>query len=74
MLIKPDGVQRQLVGEILGRIEAKGLTIAALELKNVGDELASAHYAERHREFVGLHKELKGVARRLHRLASRPTP
>ena len=46
MLIKPDGVQRQLVGEILGRIEAKGLTIAALELKNVGDELASAHYAE----------------------------
>lgn len=45
-LIKPDGVQRQLVGEILGRIEAKGLTIAALELKNVGDELAAAHYAE----------------------------
>jgi nucleoside-diphosphate kinase len=46
VLVKPDGVKRQLVGEILGRIERKGLTIAALELKNVSEELASAHYAE----------------------------
>lgn len=46
VLIKPDGVQRHLVGEILRRIEGKGLTIAALELKNVSDELARAHYAE----------------------------
>jgi nucleoside-diphosphate kinase len=45
-LIKPDGVERQLVGEIIGRIERKGLTIAALELKSVGDDLARAHYAE----------------------------
>lgn len=45
-LIKPDGVERQLVGEIIGRIERKGLSIAALELKNVSDELARAHYAE----------------------------
>ena len=45
-LIKPDGVQRQLVGEILARIERKGLKIAALELKNVDDALARAHYAE----------------------------
>ena len=45
-LIKPDGVERQLVGEIIGRIERKGLAIAALELKNVSDELARAHYAE----------------------------
>lgn len=45
-LIKPDGVERKLVGEILRRIEAKGLTIAALELKNVSDELARQHYAE----------------------------
>lgn len=45
-LIKPDGVERQLVGEILGRIERKGLTIAALELKNVSDDLARVHYAE----------------------------
>ena len=45
-LIKPDGVERQLVGEIIGRIERKGLAIAALELKSVSDELARAHYAE----------------------------
>jgi nucleoside-diphosphate kinase len=45
-LIKPDGVERQLVGEIISRIERKGLTIAALELKNVSDDLARAHYAE----------------------------
>jgi nucleoside-diphosphate kinase len=46
VLVKPDGVRRQLVGEILGRIERKGLTIAALELKTVTDEVARAHYAE----------------------------
>src|SRR6202008_2418892 len=34
------------VGEILGRIEGKGLTIAALELKDVSDDLARRHYAE----------------------------
>jgi nucleoside-diphosphate kinase len=45
-LIKPDGVERQLVGDIIGRIERKGLTIAALELKSVSDDLARAHYAE----------------------------
>lgn len=46
MLIKPDGVQRGLIGEIIGRIERKGLTIAALELRTVSDELAGRHYAE----------------------------
>ncbi|ORB26232.1 nucleoside-diphosphate kinase [Mycolicibacterium parafortuitum] len=46
VLIKPDGVQRRLIGEIISRIEAKGLAIAALELKNVSDETARAHYAE----------------------------
>lgn len=46
VLIKPDGVQRRLIGEIISRIEAKGLTVAALELKNVSDETARAHYAE----------------------------
>ncbi|MET0897591.1 MAG: nucleoside-diphosphate kinase [Mycobacterium sp.] len=45
-LIKPDGVERQLIGEIISRIERKGLSIAALELKQVSDELARAHYAE----------------------------
>ena len=46
VLIKPDGVKRRLIGEILSRIEGKGLTIAALELKDVGDDLARRHYAE----------------------------
>ncbi|GAA2554902.1 nucleoside-diphosphate kinase [Mycolicibacterium diernhoferi] len=46
MLIKPDGVQRNLIGEVLGRIERKGLTFAALELKTVTEELARQHYAE----------------------------
>jgi nucleoside-diphosphate kinase len=46
VLIKPDGVERRLVGEIIGRIERKGLNIATLELKNVSDELARQHYAE----------------------------
>jgi nucleoside-diphosphate kinase len=46
VLIKPDGVERRMIGEIIGRIERKGLSIAALELKVVSDELARAHYAE----------------------------
>ena len=46
VLIKPDGVQRRVVGDIINRIERKGLTIVALELKNVDDALARAHYAE----------------------------
>ncbi|AFA72997.1 nucleoside diphosphate kinase Ndk [Gordonia polyisoprenivorans VH2] len=46
VLIKPDGVARALVGDILARIERKGLTLVALELKTVDDELARRHYAE----------------------------
>ncbi|ORV60741.1 nucleoside-diphosphate kinase [Mycobacterium europaeum] len=46
VLIKPDGVERQLIGEILSRIERKGLTIAALELRCVSEDLAAQHYAE----------------------------
>jgi nucleoside-diphosphate kinase len=46
ILIKPDGVARGYVGEILNRIERKGLTIAALELKQVTEEVAAEHYAE----------------------------
>ncbi len=46
VLIKPDGVERQLVGEIISRIERKGLVIAALELRRVSEDLAAAHYAE----------------------------
>jgi nucleoside-diphosphate kinase len=46
VLIKPDGVQRRLIGEVVGRIERKGLTIAALEMRDVGEDLARKHYAE----------------------------
>ena len=46
VLIKPDGVKRRLVGEILSRVERKGLTFAALQLVTVSDELARRHYAE----------------------------
>ncbi|MFD3707217.1 nucleoside-diphosphate kinase [Nocardia sp. NPDC058658] len=54
VLIKPDGVSRGLTGEILARIERKGLTFQALELKNVSPELAAEHYAEHaERPFFG---------------------
>lgn len=46
ILIKPDGVARGCVGEVLNRVERKGLKIAALELKQVSEELAGEHYAE----------------------------
>ena len=46
VLIKPDGVERRLIGEIISRIERKGLTIAALEFRHVSEELAARHYAE----------------------------
>jgi nucleoside-diphosphate kinase len=46
VLIKPDAVGRKLIGEIVNRIERKGLSLVALELKNVSDELAREHYAE----------------------------
>jgi nucleoside-diphosphate kinase len=45
VIIKPDGVQRGLVGAILGRLEARGLKLAALRFLNVPPELASRHYA-----------------------------
>ena len=49
VLVKGDGVRRRLIGEIVRRIEAKGLDIGALQLMDVSRELAEEHYAE-HRE------------------------
>ena len=46
VLVKPDGVRRNLCGTILARYEAKGLTISALKLMQVPRELAEKHYAE----------------------------
>jgi nucleoside-diphosphate kinase len=46
VLIKPDGVQRGLVGPILSRFEARGLKIVGLKLMQVSSQLAEEHYAE----------------------------
>lgn len=46
VLVKPDGVSRGLVGQIIARYEAKGLTLAALELRTASTELAAQHYEE----------------------------
>jgi nucleoside-diphosphate kinase len=56
LAIKPDGVQRKLVGEIIRRFETKGFTLVGLKLMNVSRELAETHYGV-HRErpfFAGL--------------------
>ena len=45
ILIKPDGVQRRLVGEIIGRFEHKGLRLVALKLVQASRDLAEKHYA-----------------------------
>ena len=46
VLCKPDAVRRGLVGEIVSRIEAKGLTLSALELRRLDEATARKHYAE----------------------------
>ena len=46
VLIKPDAVQRSLTGEILGRLEQRGLVIRGAKLVQVDRELAERHYAE----------------------------
>jgi nucleoside-diphosphate kinase len=46
VLVKPDGVARGLVGEVLRRIEAKGYRIVALDLRHASGDLLAEHYAE----------------------------
>jgi nucleoside-diphosphate kinase len=46
VLVKPDAVRRGLVGEVVGRLERKGLTILGLELRTLDRSTASQHYAE----------------------------
>lgn len=56
LAIKPDGVQRGLIGEIIRRFESKGFTLVGLKLMKVSRELAEQHYGE-HKEkpfFAGL--------------------
>lgn len=54
LMIKPDGVQRNLVGEIVKRFEAKGFKLAGAKLMVISDDLAKNHYAEhKERPFFG---------------------
>lgn len=54
VIIKPDAVERGLAGEILGRLERKGLRLAAAELRHIDADLAGRHYAEHaERPFFG---------------------
>lgn len=49
IMIKPDGVQRNLIGDIVSRFETKGFTLVGMKLMQVSRELAEQHY--------GVHKE-----------------
>jgi len=54
VLVKPDGVRRGLVGEVVRRLEDKGLTLVAMELRTLDRETAEQHYGEhRERPFFG---------------------
>ncbi len=46
VLIKPDAVRRGLVGEVLRRYEAKGLSVVAMDLRTIDGDLADRHYTE----------------------------
>jgi nucleoside-diphosphate kinase len=54
VLVKPDGVRRGLAGEVISRLEAKGLTLVAMELRTLDRATAEEHYAEhKERPFFG---------------------
>ncbi len=60
VLLKPDAVERKLIGEIVRRFEAKNLTIAAMELRHLDTETLARHYEEHqgkgfYADLVGLH-------------------
>ena len=46
VLVKPDGVERGLIGEVISRIERKGFKIVALEMRTLERSIAETHYAE----------------------------
>ena len=46
VLVKPDGVQRGLIGEVIGRLERRGLKLVGMKLLQVDDDLAHRHYGE----------------------------
>ncbi|HEX5631286.1 MAG TPA: nucleoside-diphosphate kinase [Acidimicrobiia bacterium] len=54
VMVKPDGVRRRLVGEVISRLERKGLTLERMRLLTIDKDLASEHYAEhRTKAFFG---------------------
>ncbi len=54
VLVKPDGVRRGLAGEVIRRLESKGLTLVRMELRTLDRETAEQHYGEhRERPFFG---------------------
>ena len=54
VLVKPDAVRRGLAGEVIGRLESKGLTLVAMELRTLDRATAEEHYGEhRERPFFG---------------------
>lgn len=54
LMVKPDGVQRQLIGEIVDRFERKGFILKGAKLMQISPELAQQHYAEhKDRPFFG---------------------
>ncbi|GKV65680.1 MULTISPECIES: nucleoside-diphosphate kinase [unclassified Sporosarcina] len=54
LMVKPDGVQRNLIGEIVGRFEDKGYQLVGGKLMNISQELAEQHYGEhKERPFFG---------------------
>ncbi|KPV44895.1 nucleoside-diphosphate kinase [Alicyclobacillus ferrooxydans] len=54
VMVKPDGVQRGLVGEVVRRFESKGFKLVGAKLMQVSNELAQSHYAEhKERPFFG---------------------
>ena len=54
LIVKPDAVRRGLIGEVLGRVEAKGLRIAEMRMMEIGRETAEEHYGEyREKPFFG---------------------
>lgn len=54
LMIKPDGVQRGVIGEVIKRIEKRGLRIIALKMIQIDEETASEHYAEhKGKDFYG---------------------
>ena len=54
LMVKPDGVQRNLIGEIVGRLESKGYQLVGAKLMTIPKELAEQHYGEhKDRPFFG---------------------